>query len=196
MNKKGKDLENKLNAAKIIPDEYLKKLTSSDFGKGKPRVVLLSPIAHENMKDPVNFPDGSANNKNLALYTKAMAEVAKANDVQFVDLFNPSLKLYADAAKKAWNVGQGDFKFEISDLKSMSPPPNRSSQRYSACPLTGSPTTCTCRTPSGLAASKLKKVTGPPTPTNPPPFFSEPKMFLLMLGSMSATPKKSVCRSW
>jgi hypothetical protein len=31
MNKKGKDLENKLNAAKIIPDEYLKKLEQSNF---------------------------------------------------------------------------------------------------------------------------------------------------------------------
>ncbi len=80
-------------------DEYLKKLTSSDFGKGKPRVVLLSPIAHENLKDPVNFPDGSANNRNLALYTKAMGEVAKANNVQFVDLFTASQDLFAHAAR-------------------------------------------------------------------------------------------------
>ncbi|MEQ1859655.1 MAG: PVC-type heme-binding CxxCH protein [Chthoniobacteraceae bacterium] len=80
-------------------DAYLKKLTGTDFGKGKPRVVLLSPIAHENMKDPVNFPDGSANNKNLALYTKAMGEVAKANGVQFVDLFQSSQEVYAKAAR-------------------------------------------------------------------------------------------------
>jgi hypothetical protein len=31
MNKKGKELENKLNASKIIPDEYLKKLDKSNF---------------------------------------------------------------------------------------------------------------------------------------------------------------------
>jgi len=80
-------------------DAYLKKLAGADYGKGKPRVVLLSPIAHENLKDPVNFPDGSANNKNLAAYTKAMAEVAKANNVQFVDLFTPSQQLYAQAAR-------------------------------------------------------------------------------------------------
>jgi hypothetical protein len=80
-------------------DEYLKKLAGSDFGKGKPRVVLLSPIAHENVKDPVNYPDGSANNKNLALYTQAMAEVAKANGVQFVDLFSLSQSLYGQAAR-------------------------------------------------------------------------------------------------
>lgn len=79
-------------------DEYLKKLKSSDFGKGNPRVVLLSPIANENLKSP-NYGDGAANNKNLALYTKAMAEVAKANDVQFIDLFTPSQQLYSQAAR-------------------------------------------------------------------------------------------------
>jgi len=31
MNKKGKELENKLNASKIIPEEYLKKLDKSTF---------------------------------------------------------------------------------------------------------------------------------------------------------------------
>jgi mono/diheme cytochrome c family protein/glucose/arabinose dehydrogenase len=80
-------------------DESLKKHLSADYGKGKPRVVLLSPIAHENLKDPANFPDGSANNKNLALYTAAMAEVAKANSVPFVDLFAASQAVYASAAK-------------------------------------------------------------------------------------------------
>lgn len=80
-------------------DESLKKHLSADYGKGQPRVVLLSPIAHENLKDPANFPDGSANNKNLALYTAAMAEVAKANSVPFVDLFAASQAVYASAAK-------------------------------------------------------------------------------------------------
>src|SRR5882757_5923787 len=56
---------------KVALDEYLKKQLEADYGKGHPRIVLLSPIAHENLKDPTNFPDGSANNKNLALYTKA-----------------------------------------------------------------------------------------------------------------------------
>jgi mono/diheme cytochrome c family protein/glucose/arabinose dehydrogenase len=80
-------------------DEYLKQYLATDFGKGKPRVVLLSPIAHENLDDPANYPDGSANNKNLALYTQAMAEVAKANSVPFVDLFAASQTAYAKAAR-------------------------------------------------------------------------------------------------
>ncbi|WP_397385291.1 HEAT repeat domain-containing protein [Prosthecobacter sp.] len=79
-------------------DEYLKKQLSADYGKGQPRVVLLSPIAQENLKS-ADFSDGSANNKNIAAYTAAMAEVAKANNVPFVDLFAASQSLYTSAAK-------------------------------------------------------------------------------------------------
>lgn len=80
-------------------DEYLKKLLASDFGKGTPKVVLFSPIAHENLKDPTNFPDGSATNQNLATYTAAMAEVSKANAVPFVDLFAASKALFERSTK-------------------------------------------------------------------------------------------------
>ena len=38
---------------------------------------------------PRTCPTASANNKRLELYTTAMAEVAKANGVPFVDLFTP-----------------------------------------------------------------------------------------------------------
>jgi hypothetical protein len=40
--------------------------------------VLFSPIAHEDLKNP-DLPDGRENNERLALYTRAMAEVAKAH---------------------------------------------------------------------------------------------------------------------
>ncbi|MEK7950529.1 DUF7133 domain-containing protein [Luteolibacter soli] len=65
-------------------------------GQGAPRVVLFSPIAQEDLKSP-DFSNGEANNANLALYTKAMGEVAKAKGVPFVDLFTPSKDLYAKA---------------------------------------------------------------------------------------------------
>ncbi|HZT80528.1 MAG TPA: SGNH/GDSL hydrolase family protein, partial [Gemmataceae bacterium] len=65
-------------------------------GKSAPRLVLFSPIAHEDHHSP-NLPDGRENNRRLAMYTKAMAEVARANGVVFVDLFHPSQKLYAQA---------------------------------------------------------------------------------------------------
>jgi putative heme-binding domain-containing protein len=65
-------------------------------GKAAPRLVLFSPVAHENLKDR-NLPDGNENNQRLALYTAAMAEVAGANKVPFVDLFKPTQELYAKA---------------------------------------------------------------------------------------------------
>jgi glucose/arabinose dehydrogenase len=88
-----------LAAFKTALDEYVKKQRATDYGKGKPTLVLLSPIAHENLEEPANFPDGSTNNKNLALYTAAMAEVAKANAVPFIDLFAASQALYSSAPK-------------------------------------------------------------------------------------------------
>lgn len=63
-------------------------------GKSAPRLVLFSPIAHEDLKNP-NLPDGKENNKRLELYTQAMSEVAVNNNVTFVDLFHPSKALYA-----------------------------------------------------------------------------------------------------
>jgi putative heme-binding domain-containing protein len=67
-------------------------------GKSAPRLVLFSPIAHENLKD-VNLSDGRENNRRLEMYTKAMAEVASAEGVSFVDLFTPTRELYAKADK-------------------------------------------------------------------------------------------------
>ena len=78
-------------------DGFLKdKLKANYGGKGTPRLVLFSPIAQEKMADP-NLSDPAENNKNLSEYTAAMAEVAKANNVRFVDLFTPSQQLYAAA---------------------------------------------------------------------------------------------------
>jgi glucose/arabinose dehydrogenase len=65
-------------------------------GTSAPRVVLFSPIAHEDLGNS-DLPDGKANNERLQLYTRAMGEVAAAQNVTFVDLFAPSLKLYADS---------------------------------------------------------------------------------------------------
>lgn len=63
-------------------------------GRSAPRIVLFSPIAHEDVGD-ANLPDGRANNDRLELYTAAMAEVARANGTVFVDLLTPSRQLYA-----------------------------------------------------------------------------------------------------
>ncbi|NBR86257.1 MAG: azurin [Verrucomicrobia bacterium] len=73
-------------------------------GGGAPRIVLVSPIAHENLGNP-NLPDGKANNVNLKLYTEAMATVAAEKDVPFVDLFTVTLKTYATSPFKLTHNG-------------------------------------------------------------------------------------------
>lgn len=59
-----------------------------------PRIVLVSPIANENVASG-KVQAADRNNENIALYTAAMAQVAAANDVSFVDLFAPSRELMA-----------------------------------------------------------------------------------------------------
>src|SRR5205809_5757646 len=64
-------------------DVFIKHTLEQKYnGKSTPRLALFSPIAHEDLKDR-NFSDGKENNKRLELYTKAMAEVAKANQVTY-----------------------------------------------------------------------------------------------------------------
>ena len=78
---------------------YLDNLKSANFsGEGAPRIVLFSPIAHENLRNP-SFSNGEDNNRNIGLYTQAMAEVAKSKDIPFVDLFKPSTDLYQKATR-------------------------------------------------------------------------------------------------
>lgn len=62
-------------------------------GKGAPRMVFVSPIAFENTGD-FNLPEGKIQNENLELYTRKLQEIASAHDVNFVDLFHPTLKLF------------------------------------------------------------------------------------------------------
>ena len=65
-------------------------------GKDAPRLVLFSPIAHEDLHDR-DLPDGKENNERLALYTAAMADVAKTQGVPFIDLFHATKDAYPGA---------------------------------------------------------------------------------------------------
>ena len=70
---------------------FIKETTTTKYnGKAPPKLVLLSPITHENMGNP-HVTDGTANNENLMLYTRAIALHAKLNPgVIFVDLLLPT----------------------------------------------------------------------------------------------------------
>src|SRR5579864_8330723 len=76
-------------------DDFIKHTLAQKYnGKSAPRLVLFSPIAHEDLKSR-HLPDGRENNARLEMYTKAMAEVAVANGVPFVDLFRATREAYA-----------------------------------------------------------------------------------------------------
>ncbi len=73
---------------------FIKHTLSQKYnGRTAPRLVLFSPIAHENLGDR-NLPDGAENNLRIEMYTSAMAQVAREHTVPFVDLFAPSRRLY------------------------------------------------------------------------------------------------------
>ncbi len=86
-----------LPAFKQQLDEWITHTLAQKYnGKSAPRIVLFSPIAHQNLRNP-DLPDGSENNRRLELYTRAMSEVATARTVRFVDLFAPTKALFASA---------------------------------------------------------------------------------------------------
>lgn len=65
-------------------------------GKTSPRIIVFSPIAHEDLNSP-HLPDGSEQNPHLQAYTESMRKVCKTLKVPFVDLFSKSLELYDQA---------------------------------------------------------------------------------------------------
>ena len=85
--------------AKAYQDELIKLVNSyRELRKQKnvdARFVLFSPIAYENTGSS-HLPDGVQLNKNLKAFTAATREAAAAADATFVDLYEPTLQLYAD----------------------------------------------------------------------------------------------------
>lgn len=85
-------------------EKFLKETKAKSHGSNGPvRLVLFSPIACEKLNDP-NAPDPPANNARLQKYTAAMAEVAAANGVPFVDLFAVSQRLHTEAARRGQSL--------------------------------------------------------------------------------------------
>ena len=85
--------QNSENHKNLLIDFVGKIRSYKPNGKTFPRIVLFSPIAFQNLKDR-NLPNGRAHNRNLVAYTKATENAAKQVGVQFIDLFNPTLKLF------------------------------------------------------------------------------------------------------
>lgn len=81
-----------LNDFRTGLEALIKDYQSHQFnGKTAPRLVVVSPIAHENVGG--DFPDPTAHNRNLELYTETMRSIARAHTLPFVDLYHPTLAL-------------------------------------------------------------------------------------------------------
>ena len=67
-------------------------------GRSAPQIILVSPIAHENLGAP--WPDGKSHNEDLQRYTAVMREVAAKHQLAFIDLFTPSRKRMAASRQR------------------------------------------------------------------------------------------------
>lgn len=79
----------KADLAQFIKDTKSKKYN----GASEARLIVFSPTAFQNLRDR-NLPDGQEHNRRLALYTAEMRDVARAQGVIFVDLFEPSRQAF------------------------------------------------------------------------------------------------------
>ena len=74
---------------------YLRANLAANYnGASAPRLVLVSPIAHERLARLTRV-DVDARNQELARYTDAMGRISGQQGVPFVDLFTPTLALMA-----------------------------------------------------------------------------------------------------
>lgn len=76
-----------------------------------PELVLVSPIAFENLSDKMDLPNGENENKNLALYTQTMKEIAAKDSVLFVNAFDASKKWFTSESEDLTADG-----FQLNDL--------------------------------------------------------------------------------
>ena len=69
-------------------------------GKNAAKLVLVSPIAFQDLSATLDLPDGKQTNKNLALYRDIMQQVAALKGLHFVDIFEPTAKMFANSKQQ------------------------------------------------------------------------------------------------
>jgi glucose/arabinose dehydrogenase/azurin len=78
-------------------ETFTKNLLSNNYnGSSAPQLILVSPIAHENLGG--YFPNPDEHNQNLRLYTDAMRQFALAKNMLFIDLFTSTIARGANGA--------------------------------------------------------------------------------------------------
>lgn len=70
-------------------EKLIARLRDQKFnGRSKPRLVLVSPIAQEDIGG--RFPDPRKHNYDLERYTKLISQVAKEQQLAFIDIYKPT----------------------------------------------------------------------------------------------------------
>lgn len=89
-----------LDAFKAELTDFVKHTLAQQYnGESAPELVLVSPIAFEDLSATRGTPNGRIENANLALYTAAMEDVASKQGVRFVNVFNVTSDWYAQSAE-------------------------------------------------------------------------------------------------
>ncbi len=87
-------LEN-VNSFESEMDAFVSHTLSQNYnGEGPPSLVLISPIAFEDLSHIRDLPDGSQENIHLEAYSAAIDRVAQRHDLSFADVFSASRKWY------------------------------------------------------------------------------------------------------
>jgi len=79
-------------------------LSKAYNGAASPRLVLVSPLAFEDLSAKRDLPDGKKENTSLALYAEAVRVVAKKHGLTFVDFFGFSRARYAKKGQPALTI--------------------------------------------------------------------------------------------
>jgi lysophospholipase L1-like esterase len=96
-------------------DAYLKTHLAARYnGRTAPRLVLVSPIAHEPL-ERLQHVDVDARNRELERYTTAMARVASRTRVPFVDLFTATRDMIMSTSGPATLTTNGIHVNETGD---------------------------------------------------------------------------------
>lgn len=85
-------------------DAFVRHTLSQIYNEnGETELVIVSPIAFEDLSGLYDLPAGMKENENLRLYTDAMREIAERHDVHFVDVFRPT-KNWFDSGEKQLTI--------------------------------------------------------------------------------------------
>ncbi len=78
-------------------DAFIKHSLKQTYnGTSAPQLIVVSPIAFENIADHLDVPDGEMANQNLKEYTEVMKEVCAVNRIPLINAFQPTKNWFAD----------------------------------------------------------------------------------------------------